>query len=362
MNPSRVLPALLIGLLAGCHRSAPDTASGSTSTSSVPVTVSVRLAPATSRKVAQPIHVTGQLQGFQDAMVASDAGGKVVDAPFERGSRVAKGDVLLRIDDRSPTLTLREAEAGIALAEARVALAQGDVERNAPLVKTRAIAEADFRRLEADLAIRKAEHAAQIARRDLARKNLADCTTRAPFSGGVVERFVQTGEYVRPDSRIARIVEISRLRLVLNIPETRAGSIHPGQSVTFQTAPFPGQNFSGVIRFVGGAVRESARDMIVEAEVANPDERLQPGFFAEAQIRAGEQTSVTIPTAALRTEGSRRSVFTIEKGVLLERLVETGESGDGWIEIRRGVAKGERVVVSAEGRPTDGAAARVLQP
>ncbi len=359
-SPRRLQAGLLVAAALALSACKPSQPAASPKPPTPPV--AVRMTPATERPIPRFIRVTGQLLGYQDALVAADLGGKVSETRVERGSKVSKGDVLVQIDNRGPTLSLQEAEASLALAQARLALARSDVERNAPLVQTRAVAEADFRRFEADLAIREAELAGARSRRDQALKNLDDCTTRAPFSGVVVERFVQPGEYVRADSRIVRLVELARIRLVLNVPEPLSGGIQPGQAVDFQTAAFPGQSFAGEVRFVSSAVREATRDLQIEAEVANADERLRPGFFAEARIRTGDQKATTIPTSALRTEGNRRSVFLVEGNTLVERLVEVGDAIEGWVEIRRGLTNGTPVVNPAEPRLADGLPAQVTQP
>lgn len=324
--------------------------------------ISVRTTNAVERSMPRYLRVTGQLQGLQDAQVAADTAGKVVEAPIERGSLVKAGDVLVKVDGRTAELSLNESEASVALALAKLALAKNEAERNAPLVKTKAIAEADFAKLEAEQAAREADLAASVARRDLTRKTLTDSVIRAPFSGLVVERYVQPGEYVKADTRIARVVEVARLRLLLNVPETAVGSIREGQPVGFATAAYPGETFTGVIKFIGGAVRESARDLIVEAEVQNADGRLKPGFFAEARVRLSETNVVTIPGETLRVEGSRRSVFLVENGVLAERLVEVGETLDGWVEVRRGVNAGEAVVLEPGREVGDGLPAKVTPP
>jgi membrane fusion protein, multidrug efflux system len=324
--------------------------------------ISVRTTNATERSMPRYLRVTGQLQGIQDAQVAADTAGKVIEAPVERGSLVKQGDILVKVDGRTAELSLNEAEASVALAQAKLALAKNEAERNAPLVKTKAIAEADFRKLEADQAAREADLAAAVARRDLARKTLSDSVIRAPFAGLVVERFVQPGEYVKADTRIARVVEVARLRLLLNVPETAVGSVREGQPVEFTTAAYPAETFTGVIKFLGGAVREAARDLIVEAEVQNADGRLKPGFFAEARVRLSETSVVTIPGETLRAEGSRRSVFLVENDVLAERLVEVGETLDGWVEVRRGVKAGEAVVLAPGREMADGVPAKVRQP
>ena len=324
--------------------------------------IRVRTTNATQRSMPRYLRVTGQLQGMQDALVAADTMGKVVEALVERGSLVKQGDILVKVDGRSAELSLNEAEASVALAQAKLALAENEVERNAPLMTTNAIAEADFRKLEADEAARKADLAAAVARRDLARKTLTDSVIRAPFSGQVVERYVQPGEYVKADTRIARVVDVALLRLLLNVPETAVGSVREGQSVEFGTAAYPGESFIGIIKFIGGAVRESTRDLIVEAVVTNADGRLKPGFFAEARIRLIETSVVTIPEETLRVDGSRRSVFLVKNGVLVERLVEVGETLDDWVEVRRGVKADEVVVIAPGHEVADGLPARVIQP
>lgn len=357
--------ALFLVLAAGCHRgpaSPPANPSGARPRTDLAPVV-VQLTNATERLLPRYLRVTGQLAGRQDALVAADTAGKVIEVLVERGSVVAAGGVLARVDDRTAQLQGREAGAAVALAEANLALARNEVERHAPLVKDQVIADADFRRLQASQAAREADLAGAMARQELAQKTLADAVIRAPFAGVVAERFVEAGEYVKTDSRIARVVAVSRLRLLLNVPETSAGRVREGQSVAFTTAAFPGETFTGELRFIGAAVRESARDLLVEAEVANPDGRLQPGLFAEARVRLGEAAAVVVPGGALRSDGGRRSVFQVEDGALAERLVEVGDAVDGWVEIRRGLAAGAAVVILPEGGGlADGQPATVTQP
>ncbi len=360
------LAAVAVMASVGCKDASPSTtavapASGAAQAPAAKI-VEVQLGAVSERSIPRHLRVTGQLEGMRDARVAADTTGKVLEAAFERGSMVAAGALLVRVDDRSSTLGLKEAEAALALANARLQLARSEVERHAPLVGSKAVAEADFRRMEADLAVREADALAVAARRDLARKTLADAVVRAPFAGVVAERLAEPGEMLKPDSVVARIVEVSRLRLALNVPETSAGDVKEGQAVTFTVAALPGASFRGTIRHVGAAVRKSARDLVVEAEVDNRDGRLRPGYFADARIASKETRGLTVPTTAVRADGTRRSVFVVASDVAEERLVEVGEAGDGWVEVRRGVAATNRVVVSANGPLADGTAVRTTNP
>ncbi|MGV3532599.1 MAG: hypothetical protein ACO1QR_09545 [Chthoniobacteraceae bacterium] len=109
------------------------------------------------------------------------------------------------------------------------------------------------------------------------------------------------------------------------------------------------------MKFIGAALRESARDLIVEAEVQNADGKLKPGMFAEGKLLLEEEIAVTIPLAALQTVGTTHKVLAVLDERIEERLVEIGEIKDDAVEIRRGVVKGDAVVVSPGATAIDGA-------
>lgn len=362
--PLAWLAGLALMTTAGCKDRSPAEPHAATATpqpASARV-VDVQVGPVVERPIARHLRVTGQLEGSRDARIAADTTGKVREAAFERGAMVEAGAILVRVDDRSSTLALQEAQAALALANARLQLARSEVERHAPLVGSKAVAEADFRRMEADLAVREADVLAVTARRDLARKTLEDAVVRAPFAGVVAERLAEPGEMLKPDSVVARIVEVSRLRLVLNVPEAAAGDVKEGQAVAFTVAALPGSQFHGTIRHVGAAVRKSARDLVVEADVDNRDGRLRPGYFADAKIASKETAGLVVPASALHADGSRRSVFVVASDAAEERLVEVGESGEGWVEVRRGLSRSDQVVTTADGPLSDGVPVRVGKP
>lgn len=361
------LAGLAITTVAGCKDPSPAEAQAAAPGRTPPQAaatraVGVQLTPVVERPIVRHLRVTGQLEGMRDARVAADTTGKVREAAFERGAMVEAGAVLVRVDDRSATLALKEAEAALALANARLQLARSEVERHAPLLGSKAVAEADFRRMEADLAVREADALAATARRDLARKAVEDAVVRAPFAGIVAERLAEPGEMLKPDSVVARIVEVSRLRLVLNVPEASAGDVKEGQAVAFTVAALPGSNFHGTIRHVGAAVRKSARDLVVEADVDNRDGRLRPGYFADAKIASKETPGLAVPASAVHADGSRRSVFVVAADAAEERLVEVGESGEGWVEVRRGLSAQDKVVTASDGPLSDGVPVRIGKP
>ena len=124
-SPRRLQAGLLVAAALALGACKPSQPAASPKPPTPPV--AVRVTPATERPIPRFIRVTGQLLGYQDALVAADLGGKVSEARVERGSKVSKGDILVQIDNRGPTLSLQEAEASLALAQARLTLARSDV-------------------------------------------------------------------------------------------------------------------------------------------------------------------------------------------------------------------------------------------
>ncbi len=340
--------------LTACQKAAPDPAAVKAPPKPPAVTIQGVTAQAAERTFPRFLRVTGQLTGQNDSVVAADASGRVVTSPMERGSMVKAGDVLATLDDRQAKLAMAEAKASADLAKSRLALAKNEEARNKPLAEKKAVADADYQKLLTEVAAREAELAGAVSRQDQAQKTLDDCIIRAPFAGVVAERMVDPGEYVQLSSTVARVVDIATLRLVLNVPETEVGGLEAGQTVEFTTAAFPKQVFKG--KYLGATMREASRDLVIEAAVDNADGRLRPGFFCDARIQMREEKAVAVPADSLRIEGSRRKVFVVtkENNTLSERLVEVGESRDGFTEIRRGVADGDTVLVKPSPEASDG--------
>jgi membrane fusion protein (multidrug efflux system) len=310
--------------------------------------------PAEEQAMPRYLRVTGDLEAAQQAKVAADVSGKVVSAPIERGSIVQKGDVLIKLDDRNAKLSLQEAEASLAATQSKLDWQRSELARNEPLAKTKAIADTDYQKMKIELASAEANQAAAMARRDMAQKALADTNILAPFAGTVSERMTEVGEFVTTNFPIANLVALDRLRLTLNVPETAVGQIREGQEVGFSVPAYPGQNFTGIVKYIGASVRAASRDLVIEAEVANADGRLKPGMFSEARITLAEVPGIIVPVTALLRDGNTRKVFIVLDGRIVERLVEVGETKGEFLEIRRGVAKGDAIIVNPNGETIDG--------
>ncbi|HQR44930.1 MAG TPA: efflux RND transporter periplasmic adaptor subunit [Thermoanaerobaculia bacterium] len=293
------------------------------------------------KTLPKTLAVTGALVADESADVAAERDGRVSRVLVERGSLVEKGAVLATLDDREAKATLQQARANLAWARSEVA-------RYAELRKKQVVAKAEDERKSIDLDLA----AAQLT---LAEKAFEDCTIRAPFAGLVTEKKVSEGAFVRRGQSVAGLVKIEPLRAELAIPESAVGAVKVGQVVRLSVQSFPDRTFEGRIAYVGPSLRSEARTLVVEAHVPNAGHLLKPGLFATAEVELPVTVPVLlVPRAAVVTEAGVSRAFVLGTDRVSERLVALGERRGDDVEVRSGLAAGERVVLNPDRRLTDG--------
>lgn len=358
-----------------------------------PTPVAVRAADVQAQPIDRFLRVTGSLAADEKADVAAETAGRIVGTPVERGTRVAAGDVLIRVSATEADASLREAEANAAQLEARLGLAPGqpfDPLKVPDVLNAKASldwAEADFARIKALLdqkVVSQAEYDQRLtqvqaarqqyqtaqngaqqsfrslqaarARVDLARKSAADTAVRAPFSGIVAERLVSTGDYVSRGMKVATVVRIDPVRVELTVPEQYLSQVKTGQAVRLTVDAYPGEVFNGSVRFVSPSLKTDQRALTVEAVAKNADGRLKPGLFATALLQQPAPASaLLVPAEAVETVAGTSRVYVIAADRKVEeRIVTTGEKVGDRIEIVTGVKAGERVAANPRGKLVDG--------
>ena len=390
-----VLPAFLIlalsSLVVGCGSEA-----RTMTEASAPEPIAVSTATVESQQIDRYLRVTGSLAADEQAEVSAETAGRIIETPVERGSKVAAGTVLVRVSATETSAQLQEADANAAQIEARLGLTAGqrfDPER-VPDVRTAKaaldLAEAEFgrirslldqnvvsrseydqRRTQVDSARQQYESARNVAEQSyrslaaararvaLARKSVADTAVRAPFAGLVAERAVSVGDYVTRGTRVATVVRIDPMRVELTIPEQAVALVKVGQPVRLTVDAHPEEEFTANVRFVSPALAADQRALTVEAIAPNPDGRLKPGLFATASIQQERGApALLLPGAAIETVSGTSRVYVLQGDKVEERIVTTGESRDGKVEITSGVKQGEVVALEPKGRLTDGMPAR----
>ena len=383
--PSFVVVAALAA--AGCGAGADTTAA---TPEAVAVTVSV--AAAVEEPVTRFIRVSGTLTPQEDAEVAAEIAGRIIATPVERGSLVRANDALVQIAATEVEAQAREAQSNVAQIEARLGIAGGaafDPERVPEVASAKAtyelsrsefaraqrlyddklLAQSEFEQRRAQLEATQRQYevaqnaAAQQyqslvgarARVTVAQKALADTVVRAPFAGAVGERFVSVGDYVTRGTKVASVVRIDPLRVELTVPEQYVSAVAVGRAVTFAVDTYPGETFTGQVRYVSPSVTAATRALTLEAIVPNTSGRLKPGFFATAQIEEAQQRpGILVPAAAVRTVAGTARVFVINGDRVEERIVMTAPAAGNRVEIVSGLKPGERVAATGVDQLVDG--------
>jgi membrane fusion protein (multidrug efflux system) len=348
------VPAALIALTAiGCKHAAP------TETKAAPdadAPVAVSLVPAHEVKTPRLVTLSGTLIGSEEAQVAAGAAGKVLATYVERGSVVRKGAVLVRLDSRALSAQAQQATADAETSKLMAQQAKLDCDRTEHMFQKGAISKADYDKQHTACESSKWTVQSAEARRSLTAEALRDMEIRAPFSGMVVERAVSPGEYVRPDSKVATLVDVDSLRVEITVPEADVALVKQGMKVDFRvTSGGDGRVFHGKIRYVGPSVRRQSRDAIVEAVFTNETHELRPGMFVTARLALGEQVLPAVPSKAVRADGALRHVYVAAGGRLEDRLVQAGEPLEGQVPIVSGIKTGEQVVAELTPEVRDGA-------
>ncbi len=389
-----LLATLALAFASACGRGATPPAAGGGSQATV---VEIAAARATFVPVTRQLRVTGTLTADEEAEVAAETAGRVIETPVERGSRVEEGSPLVKLAQTEAVASVQEAEANVAQIEVRLGIngeQPFDVERVPEVSTARAskeLAAAEFgriqklfdehvvsgsefdqRRTQVESTARQYDTARNSARQiyrsleaararlSLARKALADTIVKSPFAGFVVERKVSVGDFVTRGTKVATVVRISPLRVELSVPEQSLSAVRAGQALELAVDAYPGKSFAGRVRYVSPALRADQRALTVEAVVPNGDGSLKPGLFATAAIEEpGNDRALCVPAQAVRNIAGSTRVYVVKGERVEERMVTLGQAVGDAIEIVNGVAEGDEVAQTNVERLADGARVRV---
>jgi membrane fusion protein (multidrug efflux system) len=347
-----ILPLLAALMSAGCHGASESSAQAENAAATP---VHVQTLAVAQQPMPEFLTLTGTLHANQQSEIAADASGKILQALVERGQSVKRGQVIVTLDARSATLSATAASAQAQLAQTQLEQAQRECDRVKHLLDTGAISQADFDRQTAQCTANQWSATAAEAQQQSATKLVGDTQIRAPFDGVIGERMVNVGQYVLPSTEVATIYQPDPLRLQLTIPEADVSAVHVGMTVGFTVAAFGDEHFDGTVKFVSPNVRESSRDLIVEAVVPNDAGKLKPGMFAVAKLQLAEKSEAVVSSKAVLRDDTATRLFVVGPDKQIqERLVQLGETKGDLVAVLSGVTAGEAVVLQPGPEVRDG--------
>jgi len=356
---SRMRAHLVVALVclgiggAGCQKN--DSASAATPPKEAAAPIHVTTSAVVEKPMPTLLTLTGTLRADSESDIGADVSGKIVATYVERGQPVKRGQVIAIVDSRVASLAATAAEANAKVAESQLEQAHRDCERVRHLLDTGAISQAEYDRQTAQCTSQQFSAQAAQAQQQTALKLAGDSNIRAPFDGFVGERYVSIGQYVQPSTRVASVYDPDPLRLQLTVPEANVSAISQDMPVHFTVTAFGDQTFTGNVKYISPNIRESTRDLVVEALCPNADFKLKPGMFAVAKIDLGDTPRPVVPKTSVVQDDTGARVFVVAGQQVQERLVQLGETVGDVTAVVQGVKPGEAVVVTPGPEVHDGA-------
>jgi HlyD family secretion protein len=331
--------------------------------------LTVEVARVSRASMAQNITVVGNLIGEATVAVAPRAAGRLVEVDVRLGDRVTRGQRIAKIEDfeiveqvkqaeaaqEVSMATIRQREADLRLAETNVARSRNLFERQLLPKQTLDDNEARYQAAVAQIDLARAQNTQSRARLDELRINLANTVIVSPVTGFVARRAVDPGAFVSQNAPIVDVVDISRVRLVVNVVEKDLKELQSGDVARVEVDAFPGEEFRGRIARVAPVLDPATRTAPIEIEIPNGDFRLKPGMYARVSITTDiRKDTLVVPANAVVDLGGRRGIFQPLNGQAVFRTVQVGSEQQNVVEVLGGLAEGDEVITTGAGALRDG--------
>lgn len=305
----------------------------------------------------QNLSLPGTLQGYVQAPIAARASGYVRKWNRDIGSQVKQGEVLAEIETPELDQQLAQGMAARNQAAASLALATSTRERWEALRQKDAVSQQELDERRGNEAQAKANLDAAEATMDRFRQLASFKRITAPFSGVIIRRNIDVGDLI--DAGAARplfvMAQIDTLRIYVNVPQSYAHLVKPGETVTVTQAELRGQSFKGQVARTAGAIDTATRTMQVEVTLANKEGLLVPGAFVQVQFPLAASDSMTIPTNAIMVRGEGVRVATVGAGGVIKlKPVRIGRNFGEAVELLEGVGPKEQLVLNPADSLADG--------
>lgn len=347
-----------------------------------PTTVVAAVARVQRGSIENDLTIAGAFKPFQDVEVHAKVAGYVRKIYVDVGDHVKAGQTLAVLEVPELAAELAGASAAVRRSEQEIHRAQGDVERaksthvaahamydrlkqaaeqQAGLVAQQEVDNAQAKDLESEAAVSSAQAAYSAAQQTLevaqANQNQFSALSNytrivAPFAGVVIARYADTGALLAAGTSnsqsmpVVRLAEVSKLRLVLPIPESMAGQIHLGDPVKVHVQAL-NQDIVGKVSRFAGSLDSQTRTMETEIDFDNHNGRLLPGMYTETVLQlAARNGALLVPIEALARGNGDATVLTLNsQNVTEERHVKVGLEGKTRAEILSGLQDNDQIVI-----------------
>lgn len=325
-----ILVVLLIILLPKLI-SSDDAEGGNVTASRMNTVIPVKAHIVEPERLSNTVISTGSIMANEEVELRSESSGKIISINFREGSFVNKGDLLVKINDADLQAQLRRTESKVKVAEEKEFRQRTLLERNL-------ISQEEYDNTFHEFNASKADY-------DLIKAQIDKTEIRAPFSGIVGLRSVSEGSFVNTNTIIARLQNLSSLKIDFSIPERYFSMVNVGDELDFRVS---GNNeyYTAKVYAIEPRIDPSTRTLQIRA-MCGPKKDLIPGAFANVQLRLKETTgAMLVPSVSIVPELKGQRVYLYKDGTVVPQNVEIGIREESRVQILSGINVGDTVITS----------------
>lgn len=344
MNANTSIIAVVVALsgiaaLPGCGVGEASNASVEEIQAATPVPVEV--AYPIRADIYATYRATTTIESDADAPVLARVPGEVVDLLVEEGERVTQGQVLARLDGERLRLEMLAAKANLEKARKEFA-------RYRDLAERGLVSESMFDGLKYDVDALQATY-------NLAKLNHDYSEIRATIDGIVSSRDIKLGQNIDANSVAFRITDTSELVAYMQIPQVELAKFAAGHRASLEVDSMPGTDFRATIARISPTIDVRNGTFRATAFINNDQGYLVPGMFARFTIAYEiHEDAMLVPADAVVEEDDEMTVYVVVDGAVARRIVETGITSKGQVEILNGLEENEEIVVIGHSGLRDG--------
>jgi RND family efflux transporter MFP subunit len=324
--------------------------------------VPVQVAPVTEDTVSEQITLVGTTEAVARSRIATEINGLVEEFPAREGDFVKKGQVLVKLRSTDVQLQLRAAQANREKVLANIGFVEKELTRYAALKETNSIATRNYDQIWFEHKSLEQERMRTEAEIDLLKDDIKKKSVVAPFSGFVAEEHTEVGEWLPVGGSVVTLVDLSRVRITVDVPERYVVKIAPHSPVRILVASLSDQPFLGNVSAILPEGDPNARTFPIHVSLPNAGALVKSGMEARVSFNLGTtMNTLLVPKDAVVTTGGNRLVFVLASSIAQPVPVKVTGYYDGNVAVDGPLKPGDLVVVRGNERLRPGQPVEILK-
>jgi membrane fusion protein (multidrug efflux system) len=330
-----------------CSFMATDTDGSVPASDTDEIAVDITVKTVEGRQFDDMVELPGVISAYTEANLSAQVSGTILEFSVKEGDLVKKGDLIVKIDKRDYQIALNRAGA-------EFEFSKNEFNRSEQLLKSNAINLSNHESKKNEYLIKQSAY-------DNAKLAFERCEMTAPFDGIVDKKFSEAGEIASPGMRLAKIIDISKVKVNVGIPEKDIAHVRELKNIKFSVPSLNNKEFNGEFKNIVISMIDVAKVYPLIIEVDNPSRELLPGMIVKAKIvRASYQNAVLLPIFSVIPGDDEYYTYVINSGRAEKRVLKIGSFQDKNVHITQGLDPGDMLIDKGNKLVTHGCRVRVV--